>query len=146
VTPSPVSRLDPKAILEITQGIVEGITGVEKNFEIEYKTLQTYDDGLTKFIEAKIIVHKGENRTFTVSAKEALTGKDQMQFELTGSVRLEDSDGFFFTTDRATFQRRESIARTPSAVAFGKGRMSGSGVGITYDQTRHRRQGPGDDA
>jgi lipopolysaccharide export system protein LptA len=136
-SPAPITRLDPKAVLEITQGIVEGITGIEKNFEVKYKTLQAYDDGSTKFLGATIIVHKGDNRTFTVSAREALAGKDQQQFELTGEVRLEDSDGFFLTTDRATFHRGESIARTPSAATFGKGRMSGSGVGITYDQANN---------
>jgi LPS export ABC transporter protein LptC len=135
--PGPVNRLDPKAILEVTQGVIEGITGIEKNFEVKYKTLQTYDDGSTKFLGATIVVHKGEDRTFTVSANEARTGNDQQQFQLTGSVRLEDSDGFFLTTDQATYDRKDSIAVTPSAVAFGKGRMSGSGVGITYDQANN---------
>ena len=136
-SPTPITRLDPKAVLEITQGIVEGITGIEKNFEVKYKQLVAYEDGSTKFIGATIVVHKGENRSFTVSATEALAGKDQNEFELTGDVRLEDSDGFFLTTDRATFHRGQSIARTPSAVSFGKGRMSGSGVGITYDQVNN---------
>ena len=51
-------------------------------------------------------------------------------------MRLEDSDGFVLTTDAATYDRQQSVARTMGAVTFGKGRMSGSGVGITYEQAK----------
>ncbi len=135
--PSPITRLDPKAVLEITQGIVEGITGIEKNFELQSKSSTTYSDGSTRHNDATIIVHKGENRTFKVIAREARVGKDQNLIELAGDVKLEDSDGFFLTTDAATYDRKASLARTPAAVTFGKGRMSGSGVGITYDQANN---------
>jgi LPS export ABC transporter protein LptC len=135
--PQPVKRLDPKAVLEITSGILQGMTGIEKNFEIRSSTLQTFPDGSTKHLDATIVVRKGEDRSFKVSAKQAIVNKAQTDIELTGSVRLEDSDGFFLATDAATYDRQRSIARTPAAVTFGKGRMSGSGVGITYDQANN---------
>jgi LPS export ABC transporter protein LptC len=135
--PQPVKRLDPKAVLEITSGVLQGMTGIEKNFEILSSTTQTFPDGSTRLLDATIIVQKGDGRSFKVSAKEATANKDQTEFELTGSVRLEDSDGFFLTTDAATYDRERSIARTPSAVTFGKGRMSGSGAGIIYDQANN---------
>ena len=53
---------------------------------------------------------------------------------LIGDVKLEDSDGFVLTTDRGTFHQKDLIASAPGKVAFSKGRMSGSGAGIRYDQ------------
>ena len=135
--PKPVQRLDPKAVLEITSGILQGMTGIEKNFEVLSKTSQTFPDGSTKHHDVVIIVRKADDRTFKVSAKQAIANKDQTVIELAGDVRLEDSDGFFLETDAATYNRSESIARTPAAVSFGKGRMTGSGTGITYDQTNN---------
>ncbi len=132
--PLPVARLDPKAVLEITSGMIEGVTGIEKNFQLESSTSQQYADGSTKHLDAVIVIPKGGNRTFRVAAKEALVNKEQTEVMLTGQVRLEDSDGFFLTGEAVTYDRERSIARTESTVAFGRGRMSGSGTGITYDQ------------
>ncbi len=136
--PAAVVRMDPKSVVEVAGAVLQGITGIEKNFEIDSKRNHIYPDGSTKFVDGVTIkVKKGDNRTFTVRATEALTDKDRVSIELMGAVRLEDSDGFFLTTDRATYDRAKSIARTTGAVAFGKGRMSGTGVGITYDQANN---------
>ena len=51
-------------------------------------------------------------------------------------MRLEDSDGFWLETDRATVNRMDSIVLIPGAATFGKGRMSGSGVGFSHDEAR----------
>lgn len=132
--PPPVARADPKAVVEITSGIVEGITGVEKNFDINFSRVLTYPDGSMRFSEPDILVSKGENRTFRIRAKEALTDKAQSDIQLTGAVRMEDSDGFFLTTESGKFDRTKSIATADGAVTFGRGRMSGSGTGVVYDQ------------
>jgi LPS export ABC transporter protein LptC len=136
--PAAVVRVDPKSVVEVEGAALQGITGVEKNFQISFKSSQSYADGSTKFVDGvTIVVKKSDNRTFTVRSTEALTDKDRVSIELIGAVRLEDSDGFFLTTDRATYDRAKSTARTTGAVAFGKGRMSGTGVGITYDQANN---------
>ena len=57
-----------------------------------------------------IILHKGESRTFRVTAREAKVSKDDNYFELIGPVRLEGSDGFWLETDTATVNRMDSIA------------------------------------
>jgi hypothetical protein len=49
------------------------------------------------------------------------SANDQNSFELTGSVKLLDSDGFWLETDRATVNRVDSIAHIPGAATFGKG-------------------------
>jgi LPS export ABC transporter protein LptC len=130
---SPVTRMDPKSVLEMYSSMFDRFTESTKNFEITWERSQTYADGSTKQFGVAIVVHKAENRTFKVTAAQAETGKDQVEIALEGSVRLEDSDGFFLTADAATYNRKESIASAPGAVRFGKGRMSGSGVGMTYD-------------
>ena len=132
--PQAVTRSDPKAVLEINSGQYKGITGVEKNFEIEYSRFSTYDDGSAKFFDVVVTVPKEGNRTFTIRAKEAVTDKEQTDIKLSGDVRMEDSDGFSLKTDTGSFDRKQSIALAPGAVTFGKGRMSGSGIGITYHQ------------
>ena len=81
-------------------------------------------------------MHKPDGRTYVVTADEALAGPNQKERQLTGHVKLKVSDGFELTTDRATHNQDDSIVRAPGAVAFSKGRMSGSGTNATYDQTR----------
>ena len=84
----------------------------------------------------EITVHKSDGRTYVVTADEALAGKNQRERQLTGHVKLKVSDGFELTTDRATHNQDDSIVRAPGAVAFSKGRMSGSGGNATYDQNQ----------
>ena len=60
-------------------------------------------------------MHKGENRTVTITAREAKVSKDENYFELTGPVRLEDSDGFWLETDTATVN--QCRIRSPTCLA-----------------------------
>ena len=53
-----------------------------------------------------------------------------------GDVKLETSDGLIATGQQATYAEAEKIVRVPGAVKFTRGRMSGSGVGFTYDEQR----------
>lgn len=135
--PSPVPRLDPNAVLEITSGILEGMTGVEKNFQLQSSTSQRYADGSERHSSVMILVHKGDDRTFRVSAEEGLLDPEQTEIRLSGNVRLEDSDGFYLAGEAVTYDRGRSIAHTEAHVTFGRGRMSGSGAGITYDQANN---------
>src|SRR5687768_9520015 len=135
--PAPVRRADPKAVAEAVGAAMERFNRAEKNFDFAFGSSRAYDDGSVKYADGiTITVRKGDGRTFKVSAREAAAGKDQIELELTGDVKLQDSDGFVLTTDRGTFHQKEAIASAPGAVVFSKGRMSGSGVGIRYDQPR----------
>src|SRR5688500_194415 len=131
--PAAVRRIDPKAVAEAIGGELERVNLTEKNFDITFGSSRTYDDGSVKHAGGvTITVEKGEDRTFTVSAREASAGKDQVDLALTGDVKLQDSDGFSLTTDLGAFNQKTAIASAPGAVVFGKGRMSGSGTGIRY--------------
>jgi LPS export ABC transporter protein LptC len=135
--PAAVRRSDPKAVAEAIGGALERFNRAEKNFRVTSGRIRHYDDGSVKYIDGvTITVEKGEGRTFTVSSREATAGKDQIDLALTGDVKLQDSDGFSLSTDLGTFNQKTTIASAPGAVVFGKGRMSGSGTGIRYDQPR----------
>jgi lipopolysaccharide export system protein LptA len=140
--PEPVKRADPKALIEISGSFLERFSGARKEFEIVDARSGIYEDGSVKLTgnapgkPLVILVHKGENRTFRITANEARVNKGETHFELTGPVRLEDSDGFWLETAAATVNRPDSIAHIPGPATFGKGRMRGSGVGFSYDETR----------
>jgi lipopolysaccharide export system protein LptA len=136
--PQPVEYVDEKANLEIEGSQLTLFSGVFKDFEVSPEWTGYYPDGSIKLVgnPLPILVHKGENRRVRITAREAKVSKDKNYFELTGPVRLEDSDGFWLETDAATVNQTDSIAHVAGAATFGKGRMSGSGIGFSYDWTR----------
>jgi len=136
--PKPVHYENPKAVVSITGSVLKSFSGEFKDFDVDYERGDVFDDGSTKLFgnPITIVVRKGENRTFRITAREAMVDKDRNAFQLTGPVRLEDSDGFWLETATATMNRLDSIAHVPGAATFGKGRMTGSGVGFSYDEKR----------
>ena len=132
-SPNPIHRAAPQAIAE-AYGSIARRFGKGEIGRLEAESWQQFENG-TKFFKVKIVVPKGE-RTFTVTADEAFTGTNEVEIELKNNVRLEDSDGFWLLTDRGTFNQNTYLAMVPGAATFGKGRMSGSGTNLTYDQQR----------
>ncbi len=53
-----------------------------------------------------------------------------------GNVRLTGAGGLEMKTAEATYTHADGMVVVPGAVEFAKGRMTGSGVGATYDQKR----------
>jgi LPS export ABC transporter protein LptC len=134
--PAPVARQDPKSVAESIGGDLQRLRESEQDFALNFARSLSYEDGSQKMFEVRITVRKSDGRTYVVTADEAVAGKDQRERQLTGHVVLRASDGFELTTDRATHNQDDSVVRAPGAVAFSKGRMTGSGGNATYDQTR----------
>jgi lipopolysaccharide export system protein LptA len=140
--PQPITRSEEEAVVEFDRAFMERYSGALKDFEIKDAKVLGYGDGRVKFVgdpagtPLSIVVHKGDTRRVRIRASEAKVSKDENYFELTGPVELRDSDGFWLKTDRATVNRADSIAHVPGAATFGKGRMTGSGVGFSYDENR----------
>jgi LPS export ABC transporter protein LptC len=130
----PVERQDPKASLEVVSGVLQQLTNIQQDYEIQADSWLTYDDGSVKMPGVRIIAKKRDGRDFVISAKEARAGPDRKQLALSGEVVLTASDGFHLETSSATFNQDDGIARAPGPVTFGRGRMSGSGVGMSYDE------------
>jgi LPS export ABC transporter protein LptC len=134
--PPPTSgeRLDPKAILESTAAVLQQVRQGEEDFEVTADRTLNYEDGTAKLMGVRISVKKRGGRDFLVTAQEAGAGKDRKNLALKGSVVLEASDGFKLTTDDATFEDLAGLVKAPGKVAFTKGGLSGSGLGMTYDK------------
>ena len=137
--PTPVQRVDDKATLEIFDSVLERFAGLDKEFSIEgTKHIARNEDGSMSWFGNPITIRirKGENRTIQITAPEVKISSGETHFELTGPVRLDDSDGFWLETAAATVNEADSITHIPGAATFGKGRMTGSGSGLSYDDTR----------
>jgi LPS export ABC transporter protein LptC len=135
-TPVPrPSRLDPRAILESAGAAFQRFQEARKDFVVKADRQLTYEGGATKFIGVTIEVRNRGGRDFVVSGREAQAQNDNKQLEVTGDVKLTASDGFTVTAEQATFDEADATVHVPGAVSFGKGRMSGSGIGMTYNQS-----------
>src|SRR5688572_5026420 len=132
--PTPPARIDPKAILESEGAQVQQERGAERDFDIKSERQLAYEDGSTKLVGVEIHVRGRRGRDFVLTGREAQAGKDQQDLQLFGAVKLAASDGFVLTAESASFSRGDGIVRAPGPIAFEKGRMSGSGVGMSYDQ------------
>ena len=133
--PDALVRLDPEAIIETFGAALQRVQEAREDFVIEAERQLTYEGGASKFINVTIKVKQREGRDFVVSGREAHAGENQKDLEVSGDVRLAASDGFVANTDRATFNQDDATVRVAGPVSFQKGRMSGSGVGMTYNQS-----------
>jgi lipopolysaccharide export system protein LptA len=132
--PAAPARIDPKAILESEGAQVQQERGAERDFDIKSERQLAYEDGSTKLVGVEIHVRGRRGRDFVLTGREAQAGKDQEELQLSGAVKLAASDGFVLTAESASFSRGDGLVRAPGPIAFEKGRMSGSGVGMSYDQ------------
>lgn len=128
------ARLDEKAILESIGAVFGQYQNARQDYVIEAERQLTYEGGATKFINVTIKVKQREGRDFIVSGREAQAGDNRKDLEVSGDVKLAASDGFVANTDRATFNQDDATVRVAGPVSFQKGRMTGSGVGMTYNQ------------
>ena len=134
--PAAPARIDPNAILESEGAQVQQERGSERDFDITAERSLTYEDGTVKMVGPRISVRGRQGRDFVLTGGEAQAGQNQQDLQLAGAVKLAASDGFVVTTESASFSQRDGMVRAPGAVQFEKGRMSGSGVGMTYDQAK----------
>lgn len=136
VAPPPVERLDPKATIETRGGDVIQLKGSRQDARIEFERQVTYDTGETKLFGVKVTVDNRAGRNYTITGKEAQVGKDQSSYDLKGDVKLETNDGLTAFAETATYTDAEKIVRAPGPVKFTRGRLSGTGVGFTFDEQR----------
>jgi lipopolysaccharide transport protein LptA/LPS export ABC transporter protein LptC len=132
-TEPPMPRQDPTAIVESEGGNTVRISGSRESGTLEYERLLTYANGATKMVGVTMRSER-DGKTFVVTGKEGQAGENETTVELTGGVRLESSDGMVLTTERATYAKAENFIRAPGPVSFARGRMTGSGFGLDYDQ------------
>ena len=128
------TRIDPKAIIESSGNVVQQVRGERQDFLIEADRQLTYEGGSTKLLGVKITVRTRGGRDYVVSGREAQAGENQKDLQLTGGVELKASDGFTLKTDNAAFNQDSGLMTAPGAVTFERNRLSGSGLGMSYDK------------
>lgn len=132
-----VDRLDPKASVETRGGQVVRLSGERQDIRIEFEGQVTYDDGQSKLLGVKAYIDNRNGRSFTISGREGQVGPDQSSIDVVGDAVLSTSDGLTTKSNEAHYLKSEGIVRAPGPVQFQRGRMSGSGVGFTYDEQRN---------
>jgi lipopolysaccharide export system protein LptA len=135
--PAALERLDPKAIIETLGCDAVQLKGSIRDVRVECTSQVTYDDGQTALRDVKIHVDNRGGRAFDVKAAEARLGTGRSTYDLSGGVEMTASDGLTATTDRASFSEAERVVQAPGPVDFHRDRLSGSGIGFTFDDTRN---------
>jgi LPS export ABC transporter protein LptC/lipopolysaccharide transport protein LptA len=128
--------LGPDIKIETKNGTVVQWKGEKKNVRIEFDRQTTNQDNETTLHGVKIFVDNREGRSYTVTGREAFLGQQNSSYDVRGDVKLETDDGLVANGQQATYVDVEKIVRVPGAVTFKRGRMSGSGIGFTYDEQR----------
>ena len=131
-----LDRIDPASKAETKEGTVVQWKGDKQNIRIEFEGQTTNNEGENKLLGVKILVDNREGRGYVVTGKEAFIGQRNTSYDVRGNVKLETSDGLIANGQQATYVDVEKIVRVPGAVTFKRGRMSGSGIGFTYDEQR----------
>jgi lipopolysaccharide transport protein LptA len=128
-----VPRTDPAAVVESEGGSTVRIRGERRDGVLAYERLLTYANGTSKMMGVTITSER-DGKTFKVTGAEGQAGENESSIELSGGVHMESTDGMTVDAERASFSRSENIVRVPGAVTFSRGRMSGRGIGLDFDQ------------
>src|SRR5262249_16398583 len=109
-------------------------------FSIKFENQLAYADGriVQKNVTMLFPDRNGRSITVTASAGErtAKPGEEIGRVHLTGDLKLTTSDNITIAAKEATYDDQTGMLEVPGDVAFSHNRMSGTGVGATYDKNR----------
>ncbi|HEY0284152.1 MAG TPA: LPS export ABC transporter periplasmic protein LptC [Vicinamibacterales bacterium] len=131
----PVERGDPAATIESSGAFLVQVKGERETVRVEADKQYSYPDGSTRLITAKVTSVR-QGKTFMATGDEARVGENQTNLDMKGNVVMTSSDGLEAKAGTAAYSQSEGIVRAPGPVTFKRGRMSGSGVDFSYDETR----------
>ena len=134
--PQQIEKLNPETTVVTRGGDAIQLKGASQDLKLEFERQETYKDGQTRLFNVKVLASNRSGRDYTIVGREAQVGKDESSFEVKGEVKLETSDGLVAHSDQATYSDAEKIVRAPGPVRFSRGRMTGTGVGFTFDEQR----------
>jgi LPS export ABC transporter protein LptC len=123
---------DPKALVESEGSLTIRHNREKEEIRISYKSASTYADGPTKMQGVTATTIRAGGRQFVVSGDHAELTQGETNISLIGNVRLEASDGMVARAERATYTDTDAMVRAPGPIDFSRGRMSASGLGLTY--------------
>jgi len=132
-------RRDKDCVLENTQsGEFKQSKDGQIVFSMKFGAQCSYQDGRTRLGNGVHITFTKNGKPYTIESREAdvtQAGDDLNTGHFVGAVKL-TSEGTEVTTEDATYDKPSGMLKAPGAVAFKRARMSGTGVGATYDFNR----------
>ena len=134
VVEAPVTRTDPKAMIESAGGLTIRVNREREEIRIEYDKLLQFPEGSAKMLGVKVTTERAGGHTFVIAGNEGQVADGESSVELVGDVRIMASDGMVVTTDRATYLEADGMARAEGRVDFSRGRIQGSGLGFAYSK------------
>jgi len=139
----PVPKGDRNAVTYTSGGFeYKGTKQGKTSYSIKAGTQATYADKRSKFGGGvTVVLPEKSGRQITIQSQEAEVtnppGHEIGTAVFSGGVKLTTSDGITVSAPTATYNDEDQVTRIPGPMTFAKGRMSGSGVGATYDQQRN---------
>jgi LPS export ABC transporter protein LptC len=134
---APIAQTDPRAVIESAGGLTFRVNKEREEVRIEYDRLLSYTNGSSKMLGVKVITERAGGRVFTITGDEGQVADKDSNVSVAGNVRIVATDGMELKTDRATYTDGDATVRAPGPVQFARGRMSGSGLGFTYDKNKN---------
>ena len=141
--PAPI-HADDKAVFQTTGR--SDLRRVDKAgklvFSVTSMGQRVYPDGRSVFEHATLTLPDRNGRTITIVGDEAETvapadgSSDISKANLKGNVRLTTSDGLTVMSSATSYDDKDGVVSVPGPVTFTRGRMTGRGVGATYDRKR----------
>ncbi len=111
-----------------------------KGKKIDYSKMVTYPDGRLEFTGVTLTIPDKDGKPVSIAADRADAvappgnAQDVTVGKLTGNVKLRTEAGVEVRAQEASYNEKDGMLTIPGAVEFSKGRMTGSGVGATYNR------------
>src|SRR5688572_4491173 len=126
----------------VNQGPLEA--ELTQNGKLRYRIVgkqhRVYPDGRNTIEHVELTLPDRKGKTIVIKADEAEVtqppGKELGVAVFRKNVVLSSSDGLEVKTATATYTDANGVITVPGPVEFKRGRMSGTGVGATYDQAK----------
>jgi LPS export ABC transporter protein LptC/lipopolysaccharide transport protein LptA len=129
---------DPKALVETIEFEKTRVNRDKEEVRIRAGVMRAYGDGTAKGEKLKVTTVRSGGREFLLTSDRAEVGKNESSYVLEGNVQLTSSDGLTVNTERASYLEAEGVIRAAGPLTFSRGRMSGSGIGFSYDKNQDR--------
>ena len=132
-----VGRVDRTAAAE-GRGVEVRNLGVQgEKLKVEAENQLAYADGRMKLAgNVRITVPPRGGRALQIKGREAEIGPNQENLVMRGAVGMTSSDGLKANAEEASFNQKEGILRAPGPFSFTRGGLTGTSVGMAYDQNR----------
>ena len=134
--PQRPASTDPNAILVVEKGDAIQLKGERQNIRVEYARQTVNKENETTLHGVTVHVDNRGGRSYVVTGKTAFLAQGQTAYDVRGDVVMKTDDGLVARGQQVTYTDVDKIVRVPGPVTFTRGRMSGSGVGFTFDEQR----------